>query len=116
MMDDLRKDIQIAEQRVALSRITERYPPDTVAGRLAADVLAKYPNRFENADRENDSEPFEVPEIAGLPLASLKADEPTAAMIEAGLRAARKVGLNDAPVTIIYLAMSQARLSGEGGE
>jgi hypothetical protein len=51
---------------LALSRITQHYPPDTVAGRLAADVLARHPNRFENAGRENDSEPFDVPEIAGL--------------------------------------------------
>lgn len=59
-------DLQIAEFRLALSRITERYPPDTVAGRLAADVLARYPNPFENADRENDCEPFAIPEIDGL--------------------------------------------------
>lgn len=33
---------------------------------LAADVLARYPNPFENADRENDDEPFEVESIKGL--------------------------------------------------
>jgi hypothetical protein len=35
--------------------------------------------------------------------------EPSEAMIEAGLAAARKVGLNDAPVCIIYLAMEAAK-------
>jgi hypothetical protein len=35
----------------------------------------------------------------------------TEAMIEAGLSAARRVGLKDAPVTIIFLAMDAARPS-----
>lgn len=63
---DMRSDLRQAEFRLALRRINERYPPDTIAGRLAADVLAKYPTGYENADRENDDELFPIPEIDGL--------------------------------------------------
>lgn len=63
---EMRLELMAAEFRVALRRITEHYPPDTIAGRLASDALAKYPNRYSDVDLENDDEPFEVEEIKGL--------------------------------------------------
>lgn len=74
----MNRDLQIVEQRLALKRITQHYPPDTIAGRLAADVLAKYPNQFEDVDRENDCEPFPVAEIQGLHLGGERAAEKSA--------------------------------------
>lgn len=67
LRDNMISELRQAEFRVALRRINERYPPDTIAGRLAADVLAKYPTGFDGVDRENDDEPFPIPEIEGLP-------------------------------------------------
>jgi hypothetical protein len=45
---EINQDLRTVEFRLALKRIAQSYPLDTIAGRLAANVLAKYPNPFEN--------------------------------------------------------------------
>ena len=98
-----------AEAATALEALTTRSQPGEDAVERAARAIAEARHGVGTWSRLNEVEQNDFRYQARAALNA--AQGVTDAMVDAGLHAARSVGMQDAPVTIIYQAMQRAALN-----